>query len=194
MKTLALLLLLCALTPLISCQKSTKKGTPLKPDSGNLTLNTYRNDFFGFSYPVPGEWHQRRNSPYPLPSGAYYLFTGSRNEHSPLNRVTIVADPESDNRPRSAQEYLSALIAQTDGEVTREPSSFGSGGSGFYREDYRVANNGTTAYTAYISIVCIKRKNYWLYWSFVAPSQRDLEDAVNTVQHVSFDNPLSRQQ
>jgi hypothetical protein len=194
MKTLTLLVLLCSLTPLISCQKSTKKGTPLEPDSGNFTQNIYGNDFFGFSYPVPVEWHQRRNSPYPLPSGAYYLFTGSRNEHSPLNRVTIVADPERDNRSRSAQEYLTLLIAQTGGEVTREPSSFVSGGSGFYREDYRVANIGSTAYTAYISIVCIKRKNYWLHWDFVAPSQRELEDAVNTVRHVSFGNPSLRQQ
>jgi len=191
MKTLSLLLLLCVLTPLISCQKSTEKGTALKPDSGNFTQNTYRNDFFGFSYPLPGEWRQRRNSLFPLPSGAYYLFTGGRTEHSPLNGVTIVADPESGSRARSAQEYLSALIAQTDGEVTREPSSFGSGGSGFYRGDYRVADNETTAY---ISIVCIKRQNYWLHWSFVAPSQRDLDDAVNTVQHISFDNLSSRQQ
>jgi hypothetical protein len=179
-------------TPLVSCQKSTKKGTALKPDSGNFTQNTYRNDFFGFSYPLPEEWHQRRDSPFPLPSGAYYLFTGDRDTgHSPLNRITVVADPESDSRPRSAQEYLSALIAQTDAEVTRQPSSLASGGSGFYRGDYRVADNGTTAY---ISIVCIKRKNYWLYWSFVAPSQRDLDDAVNTVQHISFDNPSPRQQ
>jgi len=69
--------------------------------------------------------------------------------------------------------------------------SSGSVGSGFYRVDYRVAYQGTTVY---ISIVSIKRKNYWLYWSFVAPSQRELDDAVNTVQHISFDNSSSRQQ
>ena len=190
MKTLSLLVLLCAVTPLVSCEKSTQKATVLKPDSGNFTENTYRNDYFGFSYPLPKEWHKRRDSPFPLPSGAYYLFTGGRgSDHSPQKRVTVVADPDS--HPRSAEEYLSALIAQTHAEVTRKPSPFASGGSGFYRGDYRVADDGTTAY---ISIVCIERKNYWLSWSFVEPSQRDLDDAVNTVQHLSFDNPSPRQQ
>lgn len=112
-----------------------------------------------------------------------------------LNRVTVVADPESDSRPHSAQEYLSAFIRaqikQTHAEVTREPSSFASGGSDFYRADYKWADNGTTVYS---SMVCIKRKNYWLSWNFVTPSQRDLDDAVNTVQHISFDSPSPHQQ
>jgi len=38
-------------------------------------------------------------------------------------------------------------------------------------------------------MVCAKRKGYWLSWNFVTPSQRDLDDAVNTLQHISFDHP-----
>ncbi|MGA2965694.1 MAG: hypothetical protein ABSD64_05730, partial [Terriglobales bacterium] len=138
MKTLPLLVLLCAVTPLVSCQESAKNSTTLKPDSGNFAQNTYRNDFFGFSYPLPEEWHKSRVSPSPLPSGAYYLFIGDRDTgHSLLNRVMVVADPESDSRPHSAQEYLSALVRaevrQAHAEVTREPSSFASGGSDLYQ-------------------------------------------------------------
>jgi hypothetical protein len=196
MKTLSVLVLLCAVTPLVSCQESPENSTPPRPDSGNFTQNTYRNDFFGFSYPLPREWHKSSGSPSPLPSGAYYLFIGDRDTgHSLLNRITVVADPEPDSRPHSAQEYLSAFVraevTQAHAEVTRQPSSFASGGSGFYRTDYKWSDNGTTIYS---SMVCIKRKNYWLSWSFVTPSQRDLDDAVDTVRHISFDNPSPRQQ
>lgn len=194
MQKLSLLLLLCAATPLVNCQQSTKGTTP-KPDGGSFVKNTYRNDFFGFSYTLTGEWHKSRVSPSPLPSGAYYLFIGDRDTgHSLLNRVILVADPESENQPGvSTQEYLSAYIRaqkrNTNAEVIRGPSSFVSGKSNFDRADYKWLKNGTTVYS---SMVCIERNNYWLSWSFVTPSQRDLDDAVSTLQNVSFDAPSPR--
>src|SRR6267378_4442257 len=112
MKKLSLLVLLCATTPLVSCQQSTKSSTTPKPDDGSFVRNTYRNDFFGFSYVLPGEWHKSRVAPAAiaaLPPGAYYLFVGDRDTgHSRLNRVMVIADRESKNRPGiSTQEYLS---------------------------------------------------------------------------------------
>src|SRR6266403_2389260 len=110
MKRLSLLVvLLCAATPLVNCQQSTKSSTTPKPDDGSFVRNTYRNDFFGFSYVLPGEWHKSRVAPAALPPGAYYLFIGDRDTgHSLLNRVMIVADPASENSPGvSTQEYLS---------------------------------------------------------------------------------------
>ena len=190
MKRLSLVVLLCATTPLVSCQQSTKSSTTPKPDSGSFVQNTYRNDFFGFSYPLPGEWHESRVAAAPLPSGAYYLFIGDRDTGHPLlNRVMVIADPESNNRSGlSAREYLSAFIRaqvmHANAEVIRGPSSFVSGGSDFYRADYKRAENGITVYS---SMVCTKRNNYWLSWNFVTPSQQDLEDAVNTLQRISFD-------
>ena len=194
MKRLPLFLLLCAVTTLVNCQQSTK-STPSGPDSGSFDKNTYRNDFFGFSYTLPGEWHKSRVTPSPLPSGAYYLFIGDRDTgHSRLNRVMVVADRESKNRPGiSTQEYLSifirAQITYANVEVTREPSSFGSGGSDFYRADYKWLENGIAVYS---SMVCTTRKSYWLSWNFVTPSQRDLDDAVNTLRHISFDRASPR--
>ena len=112
MKKLSLLVLLCATTSLVNCQQSTKSSTTPKPNDGSFVQNTYRNDFFGFSYALPGEWHKSSVARAALPSGAYYLFIGDRDtRHSLLNRVMVVADPESVNRPGlSAQEYLSAYI------------------------------------------------------------------------------------
>src|SRR5208283_4091384 len=130
MKRLSLLIvLLCAATPLVNCKQSTKSSTTPKPDDGSFVQNTYRNDFFGFSYVLPGEWHKSRVAPAALPPGAYYLFIGDRDTgQSLLNRVQVIADPESKNRPGiSRQEYLSAFIrAQVrnfSAEVIREPSS-----------------------------------------------------------------------
>jgi hypothetical protein len=192
MSRLWLLVLLCATTPLVSCQQSTKSSSTPKPDDGSFVQNTYKNYFFGFSYPLPGEWHKSRVAPSPLPSGAYYLFIGDRNTgHSLLNRVMVVADPEGNNRAGlSGRDYLSAFIRaqvrQANAEVIREPSSFVLGGSDFYRADYKWVDNGTTIYS---SMVCTKRSSYWLDWNFVTPSQRDLDDAVSMLQHVSFDHP-----
>jgi hypothetical protein len=111
-----------------------------------------------------------------------------------LNRVTVVADPESYNRPAlSTQEYLSAFIRaqvrNSNAEVIREPSSFVSGENNFYRADYKWVANGITVYS---SMVCTKRNSYWLSWSFATPSQRDLDDALNTLQHISFDHASPR--
>src|SRR6266536_41305 len=192
MKRLSLLVLLCAATPLVSCQQSTKSSTTPKPDDGSFVQNTYRNDFFGFSYPLTRAWYKSRVAPSPLPSGAFYLFIGNRNTgHSLLNVVMVVADPESTSPSGlSGKEYLSAFIraqvSQFHAEVTREPSSFSLGGSDFYSADYKWMNNGTTIYS---SMVCTKRDSYWLNWNFLTPSQRDLDDAVNTLQHISFDHP-----
>jgi hypothetical protein len=195
MNKISLFVLLCAATTLAGCQQSTKGTATLKPDSGNFAQNMYRNEFFGFSYTLPKEWHKSSVSPSPLPSGAYYLFVGDRDAgHALLNRITIVADPESaiDHRV-STPDYLSVLIRaevrQFHAEVTRELSSFSSGGSDFYRADYKWMNNGTLIYS---SMVCVERNGYWLDWNFTTPSQQDLDDALNTLQHISFDNPAPR--
>jgi hypothetical protein len=188
-----LIVLLCAATSLVHCQQSTKISTTPKPDDGSFVRNTYRNDFFGFSYTLPGEWHKSKVVPADLPSGAYYLFIGDHNTgHSLLNRVTVVADPESESGPGvSTQEYLSAYVRaqvrNAHAEVIREPSSFASGENNFYRADYKWVENGTTVYS---SMVCAKRNSYWLSWSFATPSQHDLDDAVKTLQNISFDRSL----
>jgi hypothetical protein len=106
----------------------------------------------------------------------------------------VVADPESENQPGvSTQEYLSAYIRaqvrNANAEVTWEPSSFVSGENSFYRADYKWVENGITVYS---SMVCTTRKSYWLSWNFVTPSQRDLDDAVNTLKNISFDRPSPR--
>jgi|SRR6266480_2656376 len=51
------------------------------------------------------------------------------------------------------------------------------------RADYKSVENGITVYN---SMLCIESKSYWLSWNFVTPSQRDLDDAVNTLQRISF--------
>jgi hypothetical protein len=107
----------------------------------------------------------------------------------------VVADRESENQSGvSTQEYSSAYIRaqvrNANAEVIREPSSFVSGENNFYRADYKWRKNGVTLYN---SMVCTKRNSYWLSWNFVTPSKRGLDDAVNTLQHISFDRASPRQ-
>src|SRR5438045_2542608 len=108
-----------------------------------------------------------------------------------MKRVMVVADTGSENQPgASTQEYLSAYVRaqvrNAKAEVIRKPSSFVSGKNNFYRADYKWVENGITVYS---SVACTTRKSYWLSWNFVTPSQRDLDDAVNTLRNISLDRP-----
>jgi len=111
MRKLSFFVFLCAATTLVSCQQSAKGSATLKPESGNFAQNTYRNDFFGFSYPLPEKWHKSRVSPSSLPSGAYWLFIADRDTgRSLMNRVMVMADAESNYRlGLSAHEYSPQL-------------------------------------------------------------------------------------
>src|SRR5438552_17712743 len=128
MRGLLLLVLLCAATPVVNCKQSTKSGTTPRPDNGTFVQNTYRNDFFGFSYALPGEWHKSKVVPAALPSGVYYLFIGDRETgHSPLNRVMVVADPESENQPgvptqESLSVYVRSQVRSANADVIPSPS------------------------------------------------------------------------
>src|SRR5215467_4697200 len=131
MMRLALVVLLCAAAPLVSCKKANRIGTPGNLDSGVFVQNTYKSDFFGFSYLLPKEWHRSRVTPNALPRGAYYLFIGDRyTDHPLLTRVMIVADPESNNPGLSGKEYLSAVVrgevTQSKAEITSAPFAFSS--------------------------------------------------------------------
>jgi len=176
----------------VSINNKLPNAHPTNSPEGSFVESTYRNDFFGFSYTLPAEWHKSSLTPATLPSGAYYLFIGDHDTGQPiLNRVTVVADPKSENQPgASTQEYLTAYIRaqvrNANAEVVRQPSSFVVGENNFYRADYKWVHDGTTVYS---SMVCIERNNYWLSWSFASPSQRDFDDAMNTIQNISFDHP-----
>jgi len=82
--------------------------------------------------------------------------------------------------------FIHAQVRNANAEVIREPYSFVSGENSFYRADYKWLGNGIMVYS---SMVCTKRDSYWLNWNFVTPSQLDLDDAVNTLQHIFFDRP-----
>lgn len=194
MKLLCLLLLLCPAFPVTSGQSNKSSATP-KPEEGRFVQNTYRNDFFGFSYFLPDEWDRSSVSLAPLLPGTYYLFIGDRHTGHPLmNRVIVMADAESNYRSkRSVLEYLSAMIrsqvSQAKGEVIREASPFVAGENHFDRADYKMVQDQTTLYR---SMACTSRNGYWLCWNFVAQSERELNEVVKTLEHISFDRASPR--
>jgi len=196
-KFLLLLVLLSVTTPFVNGQQAADSSAAPKPDSGSFIENTYKSDFFGFSYLLPGEWQKSRAVGGPPPPGAYYLFIGDRHTGHPLmSRVIVIADAQSNYHSRlSAQQYVSTVIDRqiehAHGDLIRLPSAFVVGGNHFERADYKTVQDGVTLYK---SMVCTDRNGYWLSWTFAAPSERELDDAVNTLQHVSFDrrSPRSR--
>lgn len=51
---------------------ATDSSTPV-PEGGIITEKIYTNGYFGFSYPLPADWHQKYAGPPPSDSGYYVL-------------------------------------------------------------------------------------------------------------------------
>lgn len=172
---------------LIAAQEA-KTAAPPKPASGSFDQNTYTNEFFGFSYPLTEEWTEssvaRDNAN--APNGTYFLFMGDRHiGRRFMNRVVITADDAS-HYTMSLQEYVSKFAhaqVRHGNELLRDAYSVDLSGSHFYRADYKESFAGGALHK---SFVCTEHNGFLLGWTFVAESEQELNDLVNTLQHISL--------
>ncbi len=186
--TIWLFALVC-LAPWSIAQENGKIDLPPKPEGGIFANNTYKNDYFGLSYPLTTEWTQ--GSPAgqstPPPPGIYFLFTGDRHMGRPLvNRVVLTAD-DARSYTMSIEQYVSKLVhAQVkikNGEMVREVHAVDFAGVHFLRADHKEDFSGGSLYN---SCLCTQHIGYFLCWNFVAQSQPELEEIVGTLQQLSF--------
>ncbi len=180
---------------------ATNAGIPATaPSLGEFREGSYRNDYFGFAYPMGDEWVRKTTfarsaleSSQRGSQSALVLLAGfhvPKNNSDPFEDAsfTLFALAQSPHAPAvSAPEQLAALAAakaqrkvKQKGEVTQ----FEAAGVTFYRADFD-ASGGRVE-----SQVCALVKGYMLQWSFLAESRSALEDAIATLRLLTkYDGP-----
>jgi hypothetical protein len=120
-------------------------STPL-PENGKISENIYANQYFGFSYALPANWHEKFTGPPPSDSGYYVL-----SQIEPIKGVkgagkgTILVSAQDlffartqVNSAREMVNFKTAALTKTgaDYKVEREPAEITVSGRTFYRMDY----------------------------------------------------------
>lgn len=117
-------------------------STPL-PEGGRIAQKIYTNPYFGMSYPLPADWHQKYVGPPPSDSG-YYVLTQiepARTFKGP-DRGTILISAQDLffglTTSRTASELVQFKLARlsADYKVERQPSEVKIANHTFVRMDY----------------------------------------------------------
>jgi hypothetical protein len=124
---------------------ATDSSTPV-PEGGAMNEKAYVNQYFGFSYALPPNWHEKYLGPPPSDSGYYVLAQIQPAKELQGAKVGTVLVSAQDlffahNRATSAQEMVSFRKATlgaggTDYVLERPPSEVTIAGHTFYRMDY----------------------------------------------------------
>jgi TonB family protein len=180
---------------------ATNAGIPATaPSLGEFREGSYRNDYFGFAYPMGDEWIRettlmRRQL---TPSGdsthsPFVLLAGLR---VPRSGGGLVADAQfillalghPPDSPGNVPERLAAIAVSLRardktkqmGEITR----FDAAGLTFYRADFQTPEGRLESY------VCAPAKDYLLEWDFIAASRSAMEGAISTLRELTkFEAP-----
>jgi hypothetical protein len=117
-------------------------STPI-PESGIVTEKVYNNTYFGFSYPLPADWHQRFAGPPPSDSGYYVLaqIEPAKSFISP-NRGSILISAQDlffgltpAKNMVDLVEYKKSRLS-SDYKLERQPDVVKIAGRPFIRMDY----------------------------------------------------------
>ena len=124
---------------------ATDSSTPV-PESGAMSEQAYINQYFGFSYPMPPNWHEKYLGPPPSETGYYVLSQiQPAKELQGAKAGTVLVSAQdlffARNQINSAQEmvkYRKATLGMsgTDYTLERPSSEVTIAGRTFYRMDY----------------------------------------------------------
>jgi TonB family protein len=175
-----------------------------KPGSedGTIVNNTYANEYLGFSYPIPEGWQVSNDTvgnngqvkAVRFSGGGLVLLVIDQHTGAPLfNRIVLSA---LDARSLSVDtqgfvsKFVRAQLGREGMELVRDTFPADFAGKHFFREDYKESSTGGGLYKAF---VCTKFRGYFLGWTLATGSPPELEEAVKSLQHLSFgaDEPSS---
>jgi hypothetical protein len=184
-------------------------------DNGEVSGNTYTNHFFGFTYQFPLNWtasgEQAKQAV--LLNGAkafegkvdrdrisdnasrtFVLLAALPQDPTSAAKQSIFIDAVDysdveDIDSASGEEYLknvSPLILGQGFEAVKPLYKTTLGGKDFYRADFKIARDGATTYQALLSTIL---DQHALNFTFVAPTQAELDALVKTTESVRFEHP-----
>jgi TonB family protein len=183
-------------------QSNESSLSPPGPESGSIVRGVYVNEFLGFSYPMPEGWQIDNKTANDdgevkavlFPGGGLILLMIDQHTGAPFfNRIVLSA---LDARSLSVDtqgfvsKFVRAQLGRGGTELVRDTIPVDFVGKHFFREDYKESSTRGAVYKAF---VCTRFRGYFLGWTLVAGSLSELEEAVKSLQHISFgeDKPSS---
>jgi TonB family protein len=153
---------------------------------------TYANECFGFSLPLPAGWQilagGDRKGLHMAGQLALLILEQQHKEGVFGNRIAVAA-PELSASSLTAEEFVSnAVHGQVSSdeehhELLRDAYAVEYGGKHFYRANSKQTRDGQTRYFA---LVYTKFRGYYLGETLVADSPDGLDQAANSLQAISF--------
>jgi TonB family protein len=164
-------------------------------ENGSLADNTYTNECFGLSLPIPDGWQVNsigaNGKAIHLSGGnLVLLMIRQPKEGSSGNGIGLTArDPSA--LPPTTEAFVSNFVhAQINAdpqhrELLRDAYTVDYGGRNFVRSDYKQALNG---HPLYLALVFTKFRGYYIGEMITAGLQEGLEESAKSLQHISFRN------
>jgi len=172
------------------------------PDNGRIIRSAYVNEFLGFSYPIPEGWqidnktanNDGKVKAVLFPGGGLILLIIDRHMGEPLFSRILLSALDGRSMSVDTQGFVSKFVLAQLGrdgmELVRDAFPVDFAGKHFFREDYK---ESSTMGVLYKTFVCTTFRGYFLGWTLAAASLPELEEAVKSLQHISFgqDEPSS---
>lgn len=181
-----------------AAQQTANSASAPRYDTGTIANGIYSNDCLGFSIAIPPGWDLSKEQGDTettkvgthMPGGSIDLLTLDRHEAPAMaNRIVLIAQHASrfdgtalDFVARAVHQFVDADPFRY--ELLQESSPVGYGGQQFYRADYKQKlQNGREMYLSY---VFTKFRKYLLGEILMSGSAAALNEAANSLQHISF--------
>jgi len=199
---LALLFLLLPFQAQTAQQASSKPaGRTKAPDSGVVNNGVYRNASFGFSYRIPFGWvdrtEQMNDGSSDPAKGRVLLATFAQPPEvgsDALNPGVVIAMESIATYPglKTPADYfgpLDELIVAKGFKVVSDAYEVQIGGRNVVRADYSKSAEKRTTYQSCLAILV---KGYVVSFTFIAGSEDDVEELVQSLSFAAVPNGKSR--
>jgi len=159
-----------------------------QPYRGRIAGRIYSNDSLGLTYQLPEGFFVNSDLPDRMQTGSLLLMIADQHTGRPLrDRVIMVAD-DAARYTWTTKEYVTKYVRakpqRLNVTVLREAYPIQVAGQEFYRVDYKKTEEGKTGYETF---VCVRRKGFFVSWTFVSFSQEEeVDQMAGSIQTVSF--------
>ena len=173
-------------------QDTGRSSASAAPPEGFVANNQYVNDYLSFTYPVPDGWQVNDDQllKHASQAGRILLVLDRHTGRAIRNRIVVGAMKAID--PASGADHIvsvfgnSAKEQQANYELLRDVYRVDLAGQRFFRQDYKQSLDALRVYKA---DVATKFRGYFLIWEMAAGSKEELEDALRSLEKISFVHP-----
>jgi hypothetical protein len=174
-------------------QSSDSSSNTLAYENGSIANNTYTNECFGLSLPIPDGWQLNSigtdGKARHIPGGGLVLLIFRQPQEGTLGNTIVVTARDPVGLAPTAQEFVSNSVHgqinldPEHRELLRDTDTVDYGGKHFFRASYKQLLSGRPLYVAF---VYTKLRGYYIGETLTAGSPEGLEESAKSLQQISF--------